>query len=545
MISPTSISGVRIWLSGAIPNDASPEQATRLRDFAKALAKLAFREGAQILHGFHPSITPTLLEAAPDYKRASDRSAMLSLFVSTYFRDPQTSGYGGRTVVELERDCELHQIPRAPDRERSLAELRGALASHADVMIAFGGEWWEKDRSKAGVPAEFLLAIARGIPVFLVGGLGGAAGGYLAQHPEILKHLRNGLDLQANEALAENDDIGDLAGRLIDQISRLPLGRRETASGQRFRILSLDGGGIRGAFTAALLAQWEQMSNLRVADHFDLIAGTSTGGILAIGLGLGLSAGEILNFYREHGPAIFSRIGLWASFRHAVLNKFEASILEEKLSLAFDRDDKPATLADSRKRLLISSYNMTSNCLRLYRTSHHPSAKGHDHLRAVVVARATSAAPTYFEPATVDDSIAPHESVDGGVWANCPAMAALGEAVGVLKIPLDRIEVLSVGTAGMAAFVESPDMQGKAGWAAKAPDLFLNSQMEATLSYIRQLLGDRFLRVDDVRPRVQAMDNPDDLSFLIARGAEVGEDVAKDVMARFVNGVSAGAWRGV
>jgi len=158
--------------------------------------------------------------------------------------------------------------------------------------------------------------------------------------------------------------------------------------------------------------------------------------------------------------------------------RFDASELEKQLSVAYDRDGRMATLKDSRQRLLITSYDLTGNNLRLHRTSHHPDVKGHDHLRAVVVGRATSAAPTYF---------APPEAADGGIWANCPALAALGEAVSVLKIPLDRIDMLSVGTAGMPAFVAGA--QGLVGWGPKAPALFMNSQMDATLSHIRQLLG--------------------------------------------------------
>jgi patatin-like phospholipase/acyl hydrolase len=165
--------------------------------------------------------------------------------------------------------------------------------------------------------------------------------------------------------------------------------------------------------------------------------------------------------------------------------------LEKQLSLAYDRGGAVAMLKDSRQRLLITSYDLISNDLRLYRTSHHPSVKGHDHLRAVVVGRATAVAPTYFAPATVDDSIAPQEAVDGGVWANCPAVAALGEAVGVLKIPLDRIDMLSVGTAGMPVFVSDPATQGVVGWGPKAPDLFMNSQIDATLRYAEQFLGER------------------------------------------------------
>jgi patatin-like phospholipase/acyl hydrolase len=75
---------------------------------------------------------------------------------------------------------------------------------------------------------------------------------------------------------------------------------------KRFRILSLDGGGIKGAFTAAVLAEWEKRRGSVIVDHFDLIAGTSTGGIIALGLGLGLPAGEILEFYEKAGAENFS-----------------------------------------------------------------------------------------------------------------------------------------------------------------------------------------------------------------------------------------------
>jgi len=88
------------------------------------------------------------------------------------------------------------------------------------------------------------------------------------------------------------------------------------AEAERFQILSLDGGGIRGVFSAAILAAIEEDLNVHLVDHFDLIAGTSTGGIIALALGLGLRPADILAFYIEHGPRIFSnplglRSALW------------------------------------------------------------------------------------------------------------------------------------------------------------------------------------------------------------------------------------------
>jgi uncharacterized protein len=77
---------------------------------------------------------------------------------------------------------------------------------------------------------------------------------------------------------------------------------------KRFRILSLDGGGIKGAFTAAVLAEWEKATGRVIVDHFDLFSGTSTGGIIALGLGLGIPAERMLQFYKEQGPKIFPNV---------------------------------------------------------------------------------------------------------------------------------------------------------------------------------------------------------------------------------------------
>jgi patatin-like phospholipase/acyl hydrolase len=76
-----------------------------------------------------------------------------------------------------------------------------------------------------------------------------------------------------------------------------------------FRILSLDGGGIKGTFAASVLAEFERMTGKRLVEHFDLITGTSTGGIIEVGLGLGLSAADLLKFYSENGPTIFPCTG--------------------------------------------------------------------------------------------------------------------------------------------------------------------------------------------------------------------------------------------
>src|SRR5687768_3378709 len=135
------------------------------------------------------------------------------------------------------------------------------------------------------------------------------------------------------------------------------------------RILSLDGGGIKGAFAAAFLAAIEDSTSKRIADHFDLIAGTSTGGILALGLGLGMSAREISLFYVNEGPRIFDqqnpldrssrllKIMEWFNkhqkhSKHLMAPKYNPAELKRALERAF----KSKRLGDSSVRLVIPAY---------------------------------------------------------------------------------------------------------------------------------------------------------------------------------------------
>src|SRR5690242_15766704 len=104
-----------------------------------------------------------------------------------------------------------------------------------------------------------------------------------------------------------------------------------TRSRSCFRILALDGGGIKGAFTATLLAEWEANTGRRIVDHFDLISGTSTGGIIALGLGLGLPAKDILKFYQEHGPQIFPNVGWTRKRLLSVRHFFRPKYAQEAL----------------------------------------------------------------------------------------------------------------------------------------------------------------------------------------------------------------------
>ena len=115
--------------------------------------------------------------------------------------------------------------------------------------------------------------------------------------------------------------------------------------------------------------------------------------------------------------------------------------------------------------------------------------------------------------------------------------------MGTLAIPLEQIDMLSIGTAGLPTIVDDPAVEGMVGWGPKVPDLFMNAQMDATLDYARHLLAERFVRVDDHQPREEALDNVSKIDYLIERGQSVGQSSINVVMERFINGVPVQPWR--
>jgi patatin-like phospholipase/acyl hydrolase len=306
-----------------------------------------------------------------------------------------------------------------------------------------------------------------------------------------------------------------------------------TAETTPFRILSLDGGGVRGAYSAAVLAEIEDGTGKRIADHFDLIAGTSTGGIIAIALGLGLTARQILEFYQQHGEAIFPSTGVhhraWAALRQLVAPKFEAAALDAALTSVF----KDRKLGESRCRLVIPSYDAVAGDVHVFKTAHDARVLKDHTRRAAEVARATSAAPVYLP---MFPSSWGQKFLDGGVWANCPSTVAVLEATGVLGIPLDRIELLSIGTTSEPFSV---DKQGSGGgvfhYRLSVVDLLQQAQATGAWAQTKLLLRGREYRINAVvAPKRFALDDARRLEPLIALGLRDGRHHATAVAERFL-----------
>lgn len=263
------------------------------------------------------------------------------------------------------------------------------------------------------------------------------------------------------------------------------------------RILAIDGGGIKGVFPASFLATVEDTINDKIANYFDLIVGTSTGGIIALGLGLGLSAQEILAFYENSGPSIFKGNRLLRWLRRLGVSKYSKDPLEKALRSCFGEKK----LGDSKKRLVIPSLNLENGEVYIYKTAHHPRLERDFKEKVVDVALATASAPTYF-PTHRSPKGTP--LIDGGMWANNPVGVSVVEAIAVLDWPCDSLKILSLGTTTEPLNVKWGRRipLGLSYWAPKLLDVFMHGQSHGSLGTANLLAGhENVIRIDPVMHR--------------------------------------------
>lgn len=291
----------------------------------------------------------------------------------------------------------------------------------------------------------------------------------------------------------------------------------ETESSDRFQILSLDGGGVRGTFTAAVLAQLEEDLGRPVIGHFDLVVGTSTGGVIALGLGAGLTPRQILDFYIAERSRIFPGPRRLRGLRQLVRAKYEPNGLEEAVRSVFGE----RTLGDSHRPLVITSYNLGENDVYLFKTPHHERLRRDYKVPMWAAAMATTAAPVYFPAFRLPDSQV--RLIDGGVWANNPAIVGVTEAVSMFGRTLDEIRLLSLGTTTSTSTRPSRlDNAGLAQWckSTNIVDVLLAGQSTGAFAEAQHLLGpDSAKRLNPQAPDELALLDRCDARDLIAKAA--------------------------
>lgn len=282
---------------------------------------------------------------------------------------------------------------------------------------------------------------------------------------------------------------------------------------RRFRILSIDGGGIRGIFPAAVLAGLERTytGGNPVGAYFDLIAGTSTGGIIALGLGAGYSAAELLDLYVRRGGEVFppfpdnayGRLRTWLrDTRQIARYIYDREALSELLTDTLGN----RLLGDSQSRLCIPAFEGRHGEVFVFKTPHHADYQTDRHERMVDIGLATAAAPTYFRPLAHKG----YTLVDGGVWANNPIMLAVIEALMCFDIGRDQIDVLTIGCGDDPYIVSTSEVtKGGLWYWKKIMNAAMHLQARAATNQARLLLGPPAVtRIDPplIEPRIRMDD---------------------------------------
>ena len=211
----------------------------------------------------------------------------------------------------------------------------------------------------------------------------------------------------------------------------------KTTEHGRFQILALSGGGFRGLYTAKILADFEQHAGKPIARCFDLLAGTSIGGILALALAQEIPAERMVRLFEKNGNKIFKK-------RFAFKGYWRSPYTQDGLAEILGADDLfgNKTIGSSKHRVIVPAINYTTGLPVMFKTPHSVELTSDSKFRLVDVALATSAAPAYFPRHVFNNS----QYVDGGLFANAPGLLAVHEAEHFLSVAVEKIALLSIGT---------------------------------------------------------------------------------------------------
>ncbi|NEO41252.1 MAG: patatin-like phospholipase family protein [Moorea sp. SIOASIH] len=300
---------------------------------------------------------------------------------------------------------------------------------------------------------------------------------------------------------------------------------------KKFKILALDGGGIRGVVTARILEEVQEIlgEDQPLNKYFDLIAGTSTGAIIAAGLAIGKTPKELREVYEDRGREIFH-----ASWLRKVISFFFGSKYSNKGLIKVLREElKPKGKNEeitwrkvseiSKAELLILAYDTFSRNTTFFNslTSKFEPKRWFNDMKLWEICTSSASAPTFFPPYEFrwGDWKFPH--VDGGVGANCPEMAALAHAM-LRGARIENISILSIGTGRTTTPFKYKAMKywgifdwGSLGWARRIADVFMGSQAQITTTTCQQIFkainSDAYLRLQfDINERFEERSSEDE-----------------------------------
>ncbi|SFU67992.1 Patatin-like phospholipase/acyl hydrolase [Paenacidovorax caeni] len=271
-------------------------------------------------------------------------------------------------------------------------------------------------------------------------------------------------------------------------------------SSSEFRILALSGGGYLGLYAAVVLAELEARVGEPLGRRFDLIAGTSVGGLLSMALAFEVPMAELVKLFLERGEEVFSsrRLPTGAVTRLLDLSrsvmgpKYTGEALRKELTRHFGQ----RTLGDALHAVVVPAVDVTRSVTKVFKTPHAQASLGDAGLSAVDVTMATCAAPAFFPCVKVGDKL----YADGGLFAVAPDQVALHEAELFMGAKPSKVRMLSVGTATMGYQpMEKPEADvGAVGWLTDGRLILtmISVQQQHVQAIMEDRLADRYMRLD-------------------------------------------------
>ncbi len=287
------------------------------------------------------------------------------------------------------------------------------------------------------------------------------------------------------------------------------------------KLLAVSGGGVKGIIPAVILTEIERRTGKRIANLFQHIAGTSTGAILALGLTVPspsnytepkFTADELLNFYEMYGDKIFevSTLSKLRILRPFLNPKFSEKNLEDILNTYFEDSMLSQVVTD----VLITSYEIEKRIPFMFKSSKARKNRTYN-FRVKDVARATSAAPTFFRPHLIKGMLQNDPSyalIDGGVYTNNPSMDLFVE--GLNQYPEEQEFLLvSLGTGQMTKQIpyKKAKYYGLIGWGAEGRilNVMMDGQDKVVDYHLKNTFSDRrYFRFNpELTPGTEALDN--------------------------------------
>ena len=265
-----------------------------------------------------------------------------------------------------------------------------------------------------------------------------------------------------------------------------------TQKSRSFKILSLDGGGVRGIFSAQVLKSINDKLRIDTYNVFDLLVGTSTGSIVAAAIAIKYDLSKLIQDYTCYAPEIFKqRFSLWGSLR----SRYDNRVLEYLLRESFEE----ITLGDIKMPLIINATNVSTGKVHVFKSSYQEERRGGDYLRDGDVplykaVLASCSAPTYFDPVEISDDLV----CDGGLWANNPALVGYVDAISNFNKTPANTKILSIGTGKTRQFYLPSDIWGLVtGWrGAQIVSLAMLSQTQYAENCLGLIMPENVLRIN-------------------------------------------------